>query len=316
VNRGGPDRESVGRCLDQLQRAINLDDKFALAWVLKSNAHDEAQIYFPEQVAYHRTQADDAAQRAFALEPNLPQVHLELAFKALARLDWITAEAEFARARALGLSDDEMGQYAYLLVSTGHIRRARDLFRTLQASDPLNATLFMYLGVTYDILGDTGAAVEFYERGKALFPNWPAGDFNELVILWGRNDAGAKRLATTIPGPVFAAINPLYENPPAALTELNRLYGNAAYADPINRIAIAASAAYFGDHDLALRALIDASEAVPLYAHKFWQPLFSEVRKLSGFKDFMRGRGFLDYWRRNGWPDQCRAFGGDNFTCE
>ena len=153
---------------------------------------------------YHRTPAQEAAERAYELEPNLPQAHLELAFKAVGRLEWTEAEEEFAQARALGLSDEEMGQYAYLLVNTGHIRRARDLFLVSRASDPLNANLFMYLLVTYDILGDTTAALEFYDRGKALFPNWPAGDFNAS---WrcgaGRraDDARAKAIAAQIPEP-------------------------------------------------------------------------------------------------------------------
>ena len=88
-----------------------------------------------------------------------------------------------------------MGQYAYLLVNTGHIRPAHDLFLVSQASDPLNANLFMYLIVTYDILGHTRTALGIYDQGKALFANWPAGHFNALVVLWGRSeldDARAK----------------------------------------------------------------------------------------------------------------------------
>jgi serine/threonine protein kinase len=175
VKRGVSDpRDRVEKCLEQIQLAIKLDDKFALAWVLKSNAHDTAQIYYPERVDDHRTLGEDAAKRAYALEPNLPQAHLELAFKAVGQLEWTAAEEEFTEARALGLSADEMSQYAFLLANTGHIRRARDLFLVSRASDPLNSNLFMYLLVTYDILGDK-AALEFYDRGKVLFPNWPAG---------------------------------------------------------------------------------------------------------------------------------------------
>jgi hypothetical protein len=218
------------------------------------------------------------------------------------------------------LSADEMGQYAYLLVNTGHIRRARDLFLVSRASDPLNSNLFMYLLVTYDILGDTNAALEFYDRGKALFPAWPAGDFNALVGLWGRRepaaDARAKSIAEKIPGPVFKAVNSLYGSPDAVRGELRRLYTDPSWAGPINRIAIAASAAYVDDAELALNALVEASAAVPLYAHKFWQPLFREVRKLSGFKEFMRKGGFLNYWQRYGWPDQCKSAGIDDFACD
>ena len=319
VGRGGADRDSVQKSLKQIQGAIDRDDKFALAWVLKSKAHDAAQIYLAEDVISHRDQAEDAARRAYALEPNLPQAHLELAFKLAGRLKWTAAEEEFTLARALGLSDDEMGQYAYVLVNTGRIRRARDIFLVSQASDPLNANLFMYLLITYDILGDTDEALEFYDRGKALFANWPAGDFNAIVALWGRSEragvrARAKSIAAQFRSPVFDAVNPVYDSPQAARDELRKLYADPTYRDPISRIAIAASAAYFDDAQLALNALVDASKAVPLYAHKFWQPLFSEVRKLPEFKDFMRTGGFLDYWHGYGWPDQCRPDGAD-FAC-
>lgn len=307
VNRGGRDLEIISECLDQIELAIKKDDKFALAWALKSNAHDSAQVYFPLDVVKHRKNAEIAAKRAFELEPKLPQVHLELAFKSVANLKWNEAEAHFDEARKLGLSGDELGEYAYLLVSTGHIRRARDMFLELQSKDPLNSTLFMYLTVTYDILGDTPAALGFYKRGKLLFSSWVAGDFNAVVTKWGRGDKrGGERIAGTIPGPVFQSLKGLYGKP-AALTKIRQLEG--VHADPISRMSIAALAAHLGDQDLALTALIDACEAVPLYAHKFWQPLFTKVRKLQGFKDFVTKRGFVDYWQTHGWPDQCKKVG-------
>jgi serine/threonine-protein kinase len=316
VNRGGLDRESVAKSLEQIRQAIALDDKFALAWVLKSNAHDEAQIYFPEQVDHHRREAEQAAQRAFELEPKLPQAHLELAFKAVTRLEWMKAEDEFAEARTLGLSDDELGQYAYLLVNAGHIRRARDLFLSSHASDPLNATIFMYLTVTNDILGDTRTALDFYDRGKALFQNWPAGDFNALVTVWGRgDDKRGREIAAAIPGPIFEAVNRNYAAPESVVAELRKLYAGGAHSDPISLISIAAAAAHFGDPELALTALIDTVDAVPLNAHKFWQPLFAEVRKLDAFKAYLRDRGFVDYWQRHGWPDSCEGFDPGDFEC-
>jgi hypothetical protein len=306
VNRGGSNPPaSITSCLAQIQGAIKQDKKFALAWVLKSNAHDAAQIYFPLAVDAHRKAARKAAAKAYSLQPKLPQAHLELAFKALGQRDWTKAEKEFAKACALGLSADEIGQYAYLLINVGHIKRAHDLFLLSHASDRLNASLFMSLIGTSDILGDTDAALRFYDRGRALFPTWPAGDFNTLVVLWGRrrDAARAKRIARKIPGPVFAAVYSKYGSPKAVLKALRKNYANPSWAGPINRMAIAACAAHFGDQKLALQALVEASEAVPLYTHKFWQPLFSKVRKLPGFKTFERRQGLAAYWKRYGLPD-------------
>ena len=112
---------------------------------------------------------------------------------------------------------------------------------------------------------------------------------------------------------MFAAVNPVYDSAPDVRRVLEGLYPSAG--GPINLLAIAACAAFSGHRTLAAQALVDASTAVPYYAHKFWQPLFSEVRKLSEFKSFMRTHGFLDYWQHYGWPDQCRADGTD-FTCD
>jgi len=303
VGRGGDDRHRVDKSLQQIESAIRRDEKFALAWVLKSKAHDAAQIYFPDKVADHRRLADKAAKRACKLEPKLPQAHLELAFKALRRLKWTKAEEEFAQA-----SGDEMGQYAYLLVNTGHIRRAHDLFLVSHGSDESNANSFLSLMVTHDILGNPKAALDLYEDGEPRFKNWPAGHFNALVVLWGRRrraDAKkAKALMKEIPGPVFAAVNHLYGSPPdVVVKELKRLLKDTTLANPINHMAIAACAAHFGDEELALKALSKACVAMPLYSHKFWQPLFSEVRKLPGFKKFVQKHGFRDYWQRYGGPD-------------
>jgi hypothetical protein len=319
VGRGGDDRDSVEQSLEQIGQAIGLDYKFALAWVLKSKAHDAAQIYFPEEVNYHAALAEEAARRARKLAPSLPQAHLELAFKALRRFKWRKAEREFAQA-----SGDDMGQYAYLLVNTGHIRRAHELFSLSQERDSDNANLCMYLIVTNDILGDPKAALGFYSQGLKAFVNplnWPAGHFNALVVMWGqRDDARAKKLlmqqVPPIPGPVFAAVTPAYDASPKDVPKLlDTLYRDPKCAGPLNRMAIAACAAYFGEHELALNALAEACEAVPLYAHKFWQPLFREVRKLDDFKLFMRSHGFLRYWKRYGWPDQCRPTNA-GFTCD
>jgi hypothetical protein len=302
VGRGGNDRQRVETSLEQIKSALRRDRKFALAWVLKSKAHDAAQIYFPEDVAYHRRRADKASKRARALEPTLPEAHLELAFKAVRRMQWTKAEQEFAQA-----SGDEMGQYAYLLVNTGHIKRAHDLFLVSRASDPRNANLFLSLMVTHDILGDTDGALDLYDQGEALFKNWPAGHFNALVVLWGRRrraDAKkARSLAKRIPGPVFDAVNRLYGSSPAALNELKRLFADKRYANPINQMAIAACAAHFGNAELALEALVAACVGTPLYSHKFWQPLFNDVRKRPGFEKFKRKHGFVDYWKRYGQPD-------------
>ena len=98
---------------------------------------------------------------------------------------------------------------------------------------------------------------------------------------------------------------------------------HAAFADPANRDAmrlmkIAICAAYHGDSALALDTLrcscLEARGGVPFRVIRMWLPIFAEVRKTDGFKQFVRDIGLYDYWRKSGeWGDFARPLGDDDF---
>jgi hypothetical protein len=47
-----------------------------------------------------------------------------------------------------------------------------------------------------------------------------------------------------------------------------------------------------------------------------WLPIEKNVRRLPGFKDFMRELRLPDYWRASGnWGDFCHPVGPNDFEC-
>jgi hypothetical protein len=50
---------------------------------------------------------------------------------------------------------------------------------------------------------------------------------------------------------------------------------------------------------------------------QLWRPVENNVRRLPGFKDFVRELGLLDYWRTSGkWGEFCRPIGPSDFECK
>lgn len=78
--------------------------------------------------------------------------------------------------------------------------------------------------------------------------------------------------------------------------------------------------AYYGDTEAALETLRRGyqrgSGAATAMALSLWHPGMREVRRLPGFKQFVRDIGLVDYWRQYGWGDHCKPTTGDDFECQ
>jgi TolB-like protein len=318
VLRARQTQDDIALGLEHIDRAIELDPEFALGWVEKSFLHNVALIFFPERVAEERLASVQALRHALELDPELPQAHAGLAFVDSGRADWRRAEDGFSRALALGMSAGEIARYqAPFRFAVGDIERAHEITLAWQARDPLDPTALFFLFVQLDVLGDARAALAEYERGKRLFDEWPAGHFNAMASLLGNGEhERAKELAQNeVSDAVVVAVLPYFDKPKDALAELQTLYANDAYADPLSRLAIAVLAAYFDDQELALKAVTDSINAFAVNAYILWTPLFRELRQEASFKDFLRRKGLIAYWREYGWPDLCHRVGSDDFEC-
>lgn len=308
-------RDDNTRCLDYIDQAIALDPGFASAWAAKSAAHVVANRLFPERSAAEQDAAVRAALHAIELEPNLGLAHAALGDALSQQPGLLQAEEEYRKAIALGLRMGEISSYAVLQFAVGNIDKAREILQARRATDPLNPTIVAFLTATHHIVGDTPQALAEDERGRAAYSNWTFGNFVAAVV---RLSSGEVTSPTELPlegGDIDEAATEHFYVPERALQELRILYADERHADQIARRRLAVWAAYFGDPELALRAMKDSATVSTLNAFLLWFPLFSEVRQQPGFKDLMRELGIVAHWRAYGWPRYCQPSGGDDFEC-
>jgi len=311
--------------IERIDRALDLDPRFVLAWALKADIHWTGVTFLPEQAREQGAAAAEAAARAFELGPNVPEVHRVLAMVAILRGDIREALTQRDRAVELGMRSEEIDWVA-IVGSFGYSMDAYEGVLRWRATDPLNPTGAFWLVSALDAIGESDAALAEYERGLELYDNWGVGDFAALETLLGSRDHDrAMQLVRTrlLNNPydrgVLAAfltkILAASDSPEVALDALRDYYAQPAYTSPIYRQYIAAFAAYFGDPALALAAVDNAMNDSMLISYQFWKPLLAEVRQLDEFKAVMQRRGYVEYWRAEGWPDQCRPVGNDDFEC-
>src|SRR5207237_9588553 len=74
------DKSSVERAIESYQEAVKLDPSFVPAWVRLSVMHSNSYWIGHDPSSARLAAAKDAADRALALDPNLPETHLALGY--------------------------------------------------------------------------------------------------------------------------------------------------------------------------------------------------------------------------------------------
>jgi TolB-like protein/DNA-binding winged helix-turn-helix (wHTH) protein/tetratricopeptide (TPR) repeat protein len=153
------------------RRAIEIDPNYALAQAGLARAYIFGVRVQP-RVALE--EAHRAAQRALALDPELPEAQLAAA---MARLyyewDWNGAEQEFRRAIARdGGSADTHFYYSHFLAAVGRHDEAIAEARRAQQLDPHSLLIGHYVGRHYYTARQYDRALEELRRTLDLDPNY------------------------------------------------------------------------------------------------------------------------------------------------
>ena len=176
-NRGS--EKSAGEALVEYQRAVELDPSFALAWAGLARTHmwycglssEIARAGFDD----HLARAREAAARALAIEPNLPEALLvrskiQLDFD----FDWNGAAETVRSALALAPADPALVTAAgTLALARGNTTRAIELYRQAVALDPVNAFARSWLAFILGVTGRLAEARAEYPRVVELIPAAP-----------------------------------------------------------------------------------------------------------------------------------------------
>jgi TolB-like protein/tetratricopeptide (TPR) repeat protein len=161
------------RAIGELKQAVKLDPSFAPAWALLANLLSiESSLFGTIQLASAREEASAAAQKALALDPDLPEAHV-----AMGRLfyevdwNWKAADAELQKAIVLEPGSTEPYRLAgYLATTQGRFAEALDLFKRAVAADPLQPWNYAATGYVAYRTGDLANAELHYKKALDLAP--------------------------------------------------------------------------------------------------------------------------------------------------
>ena len=163
--------------LEHFKKAIEEDAGYALAFAGLADAYAFIGVYAVQRPRLALAQALTAAERALALNPDLPEAHTSLAFIKLGN-DWDLAGAAQEFARALEL-DPQLAltriYYSWLLVLQGDVASAMVQLRAAQETEPLSPLVNAGAGHTLYLARRYDEAIAACERSLEIDPNFILG---------------------------------------------------------------------------------------------------------------------------------------------
>jgi serine/threonine protein kinase len=200
---GSPfDKSNVERTIQSYQEAVKLDPNFAQAWAYLSCAQSGSywlgQDSSPTQLAAAKTAAD----RALALDPNLPETHLALGYyRYYGQRDYTGALAEFQQAeRGLPNNVDVIDAMALVQRRLGRWEEAIGGFRRIVELDPRSKNAYRMLAATYWSLRRFPEALATADRALAFEPTNAEALGIKVFVFWAMGDLQAVEPLLANPG--------------------------------------------------------------------------------------------------------------------
>jgi tetratricopeptide (TPR) repeat protein len=165
-------REDTAKGIGYLREALELTPRFALAWAELSLACSrEADVgWVAVAEGYDRARA--AVERALALEPDLAEAHIQLAWIRMIH-DWNWSGAEICCRRALELAPGNaqvLHGASALAYTQGRLEEAIVLAHRALEQDPLSAGSYHNLGGMLRIANRLAEAEAAYRKSLELAP--------------------------------------------------------------------------------------------------------------------------------------------------
>jgi DNA-binding winged helix-turn-helix (wHTH) protein/Flp pilus assembly protein TadD len=302
-----------------LERAVQVDPDFALAWAALAESYTYAAD-FPPPSALPLTPVEiqqrisRAVLRAFELAPDAPQTLRSAGMVSMQNRDWQEAERRLRRAVEISGPHDYDANllYALFLMNVGRTTDAGAHIERAMRAEPLLLRPVTFMAALHEMRGELDEAEALLLASSHL-----AGDEtmrrNALVMVHlGRRDATAlKRVMTE-----YGLPHESFDDPPRALRELRRDFADAVRDGATARLLpLASFASFHGDQTLAVQMLRALGPTQNL--HALWRPALGEVRRQPAFEEVVEQLGLVDYWRLSGnWGEFCRGSPSGGFACQ
>ncbi len=168
-----PDEENSRNAVRMLERAVELDPKFALAHAELSRAHSYLYHFGHDRTDKRLASAREAVDRALALQPDLPAAHVALGYYHYwGQRDYDRALAELAiAAKGLPNDTDILAGTAFIRRRQGKLEEALSYLQKAMALDPQNARIVINICLTHLILRRYAEAERACDRAISLAPD-------------------------------------------------------------------------------------------------------------------------------------------------
>jgi serine/threonine protein kinase/Flp pilus assembly protein TadD len=220
----GFDKSNVERTIHSYQEAVKLDPSFALAWARLSCAQSGSYWLGHDPSPARLAAAKDAADRALALDPNLPETHLALGYyRYFGQRDFTGALAEFQQAeQSLPNNVDVIRAIAQIQRRVGHWDEAIAELRRAIELDPHDINTYHALAVTYSSLRRFPEALATVDRILAWEPAYEPALYVKARALWATGDLQAVEplLANPSISPFDRGVQALFQRRYAAAIEI------------------------------------------------------------------------------------------------
>ena len=193
-NRRTVDFDHMKKALEYFQLATQKDPQYALAYTGVSDAYvilGNFQV-MPVQEAYAK--AEEAVQKAIALDDSLAEAHISYGGLKESQLDWKTAGAEYEKGLRLK-SNYPLGLewYGLYLMEMGRAEEGIRYIRKALDLDPFALIMNAAMGLAYYYGRDYDRAIEAYRKTLELDPNQSLyGIYAEVYEQKGMYDAMVK----------------------------------------------------------------------------------------------------------------------------
>jgi TolB-like protein/Tfp pilus assembly protein PilF/predicted Ser/Thr protein kinase len=196
------EKSNVDRTIASFQEAVKLDPSFALAWARLSCAQSESYWLGLDPSPAGLAAAKDAADRALALDPNLPETHLALGYyRYYGQRDYTGGLAEFQQAeRGLPNNVDVIKAIGLIQRRLGHWDETIVALRRIIELDPRDIDAYNTLAVTYSALRRFPEALATVDRALALEPANTDALGLKASVFWATGDLQAVEPLLANPG--------------------------------------------------------------------------------------------------------------------
>ena len=316
--------DSLPRAIALLDKATQLDPKFARAWSKLAVAYAVLPQYTQADWNASWQSSDADARRALALDADDAEAYAALSYNQFSQRHYVAMVEPMQRAVELAPDNSAVNYWAANeLAAMGRTRDAEARIDAVLVNDSANTLLLFYKSMIRWRQGDQAGALAYIHRGGVT-----DSPFGALMLEFydaAHGDmAGSARDFANSTSKMGTKIS---------LTDLQAIYrgtyGNAAD----HQTALKILETHLDD-DWAPTLLLQLGEPAPsfhLYEHGhsglsdgylnwLWQPepWSRKARQDPAFQGFAKRIGMLDYWKRYGWPEFCQpapAKGPDAFDC-